>query len=115
MLAASRAGVRLRTLCRMGTGRQSLWERHLAVERVAGAGLPRTRLQKWAARHPVRFGACVAVLISLVGLLWAEEPGSALVALIFGPVLGGVYSMTVIMDRALRSRLRRRMGLNEED
>lgn len=114
MLVASLAGVRPHTLCQMKTGRQSLWDRYLAVERVAGAGLPRTRLQKWAARHPVRFGAYVSVPISLMGLLWAEEPGSALVAMIFGPVLGGIYSMVIIVDRALRSRLRRRMGLSEE-
>ena len=89
-------------------------QRYLAAERVAGAGLPRTRLQKWAARHPVRFGAYIAVPVSLVGLLWAEEPGSALVALIFGPVLGGIYSMLIVMDRAMRSRLRRRMGLHDD-
>lgn len=110
-------GVRPRTLCRMGTVRQSLWEKYLAVERVVGAGLPRTRLQKWAASHPIRFGVYVAVPISLVGLLWTKGPGSgsALVALIFGPVMGSIYSMIIVMDRALRSRLRRRMGLRNED
>lgn len=102
-------------MSRMGSVLRWLWERYLALERVAGAGLPRTRLQRWAAAHPLRFGAYVAVPVSLGGLLWARGPGSALVALIIGPVMGSLYSMFIVMDRALRSRLRRRMGLHTED
>jgi len=102
-------------MCQMRTWGQALSERYLAVERVAGAGLPRTRLQKWASRHPVRLGVYIAVPVTIGGLVAAEKPGSVVVALIAGPGLGAIYSLMVIMDRVLRSRIRRRMGLDSED
>lgn len=102
-------------MCRMRTWGQTLMERYLAVERVAGAGRPRTRLQKWVSRHPVRLGVYIAVPVTIGGLLVAEKPGSVVVVLIAGPVFGAIYSLMAIMDRVLRSRIRRRMGLDSED
>lgn len=99
----------------MRTWREALTERYLAVERVAGAGHPRTRLQKWASRHPVRLGVYIAAPVTIGGLLIAENPGSVMVALIAGPVSGAFYALTVITDQLLRSRLRRRMALDSED
>lgn len=109
------AVVRLRSMCRMRTWGQTLTERYLAVERVAGAGRPRTRLQKWVSRHPVRLGVYIAVPMTIGGLLVAEKPGSVVVVLIAGPVFGAIYSLMAIMDRVLRSRIRRRMGLDSDD
>ncbi|MFE2539618.1 hypothetical protein [Actinacidiphila glaucinigra] len=90
-------------------------EMYLAVERKAGAGLPRTRLQRWVARHPVRFGVWIAIPTSLGGLLFAKEPGAVVVALAFGPVLGTLYSLMAVADRSIRAALRRRMGLDNAD
>lgn len=103
------------SMCRMRTWGQTLTKIYLAVERIAGAGLPRTRLQKWVSRHPVRLGVYIAVPVTIGGLLVAEEPGSVVVVLIAGPVFGAIYSLMAIMDRVLRSRIRRRMGLDSED
>ncbi|MFG2481098.1 hypothetical protein [Streptomyces fagopyri] len=99
----------------MRTWGQTLMERYLAIERVVGAGLPRTRIQKWASLHPIRLGVYIAVPVTIAGLLVPGKPGSWVVVLIGGPVMGALYSLMVILDRAFQSRIRRRMGLDIDD
>ncbi|OKK15594.1 hypothetical protein AMK16_27115 [Streptomyces sp. CB00455] len=73
-----------------------------------------TRFQGWVTKHPVQLGVYIAVPVSLGGVLFAEEPAGVVVALIFGPVLGAVYTGVAIADRAVRVRLRRRMEFRDE-
>lgn len=104
----------MRIVWRMGSWGQWLVERYPAVERRHGAGLPLTRVQRWVGRHPVWFCLCIAIPVSFGGALFAREAGGVVVALIFGPALGAVYSVLVIGDRTVRGRLRWHMGFRDE-
>ncbi|MFF2385590.1 hypothetical protein [Streptomyces sp. NPDC058108] len=99
----------------MRTVGQALMEKYLAVERVRGVGLPRTRFQKWVSRHPVRLGVYIAVPLTVAGLLIPGKPGTWVVVLIAGPAIGAGYSLMAVLDRSLRSRIRQRIGLDTDD
>ncbi len=82
-----------------------------ALDRALGGQRRPTRFQKWAARHPIGAGLCLAVPYSLFMLLLSyEEPGDLLLAVAFGLLSWLVFGLTAFSER-LRQRRLKRLGL----
>ncbi|MFE7528221.1 hypothetical protein ACFU7Y_21250 [Kitasatospora sp. NPDC057542] len=96
----------------MANWRRSLGDVFWAVDRALGGQKRPTRIQKWAARHPIGTGLCMAVPFTLFFLMLSreEEPGDPLFAVVFGLLLGLVFGLTAVSER-LRQRRLKRLGI----
>ncbi|MFE7191778.1 hypothetical protein [Kitasatospora sp. NPDC057541] len=90
--------------------RRSAANRFWAWDRAMGGQRRPTRIQKWVARHPVGTGLCTAVFFTLFFLLLSLQEPNALVAVIFGLLMGLVFGLTAISER-LRQRRLKRLGM----
>ncbi|MFE0700137.1 hypothetical protein [Streptomyces sp. NPDC058872] len=95
----------------MANWRRSLADGFWALDRLLGGQRRPTRFQKWAARHPVRAGLCLAVPFFLfMVLLSHEEPGVPLFAVAFGLLIWLGFGLTAFSER-LRQRRLKRLGV----
>ncbi|WP_369141817.1 hypothetical protein [Streptomyces sp. R44] len=96
----------------MANWRRSLTDGFWAWDRALGGQRPPTRIQKWAARHPVGTGLCAAVPSTLFLLLLSreEEPDDPLFAVMSGLLMGLIFGLTAISER-LRQRRLKRLGM----
>ncbi len=88
------------------------WGRSLAdgfwsVDGALGGQRRPTRMQRWASRHPIGVGLCVAVLFALFffGVSQGEEFVDALLAVLFGVVMGLLFFLTAVVERRRQRRL----------
>ncbi|MEV7346308.1 hypothetical protein [Streptomyces sp. NPDC093544] len=88
---------------------RSLSEAFWALDRAMGGQRRPTRVQKWVARHPIGAGLCVAVPFTLFLLMVSreEEPDDPLFAVVFGLLIGLVFSLTAVSERRRQRRLKR--------
>ncbi|MGW1293151.1 hypothetical protein [Streptomyces sp. NPDC002533] len=82
------------------------WDRALGGQRRP------TRIQKWAARHPIRVGLCAAVPFMLFCLTLSQEkePDDLLFAVSAGLSMGVIFGLTAVAER-LRQRRLKRLGI----
>ncbi|MDH6221757.1 hypothetical protein M2283_009104 [Streptomyces pseudovenezuelae] len=68
-----------------------------------------TRVQKWVARKPIGTGLSVAVSLTLFLPMVSreEEPDDPLFAVVFGLLMGLVFSLTAVAGRRRQRRLKR--------
>ncbi|MFE4450639.1 hypothetical protein [Streptomyces sp. NPDC056796] len=74
--------------------------------------MPPSRTQKWAARHPVAVGLCMAVPFALFFLLVSEEGADSplFFSVLLGLGMGVIFACTALGER-LRQRRLKRLGI----
>nr|WP_237535369.1 hypothetical protein [Streptomyces sp. SID3343] len=92
--------------------RRSLGDSFWAVDRLLGGQRRPTRSQKWAARHPISAGLCLAVPFALLFLVVSPERGigSVLLAMLGGLIMGIIFTLVAGGER-LRQRRLKRLGI----
>lgn len=93
----------------MANWRRALADGFWALDRALGGQRRPTRFQKWAARHPIGVGLCVAVPFTLFSLSLSreEEPDDPLFAVLFGLLMGLCFGLTAVSERFRQRRLKR--------
>ncbi|WP_327721779.1 hypothetical protein OG381_45030 [Streptomyces sp. NBC_00490] len=91
---------------------RSLGKAFWAVDGALGGQRRPTRTQKWAARHPIGLGFCVAIPLTLLLLMLSreEEPDDPVFAVFAGLAMGLVFALSAVLER-LRQRRLRRLGM----
>lgn len=96
----------------MGNWKRFSVEAFWALDQGLGGQRRPTRVQKWAARRPLRAGLCAAVPMTLLCLTLSREgePADLLFAAAAGLSMHVVFGLTAVAER-LRQRRLKRLGL----
>lgn len=82
-----------------------------ALDRVLGGQRRPTRIQKWAARHPIGAGLCPAVPFTVLLLVLSPAGGpGAPSSVAMGLFMAVVFALSALSER-LRQRRLKRLGL----